>query len=62
MVPNYILTYSLNIISLPPKFSYLNYLWDIMGIGKITKIIVIDVIEKIVVKKKREKTDLPSQV
>ena len=26
-----------------------------MGIGKITKIIVIDVIEKIVVKKKREK-------
>ena len=36
------------------SFTYvMEHLWDLMGVGKITRRIVIEVIEKIVAKKKR---------
>ena len=40
---------------------FLNHLWNIMGVGKITKVIVREAAEKIVVKKKKGKQNLPSQ-
>ena len=51
-VPKSTLTYFLEIIFPPLKISSLKHLWDIMGVGKITKIIVREMIEKIVVTEK----------
>ena len=51
-VPKSTLTYFLEIIFPPLKSSSLKHLWDIMGVGKITKIIVREMIEKIVVTEK----------
>ena len=51
-VPKSNLYRSLNIIFPPLICSYLKHLWDIIVVGKITKIIVREVIEKIVVKNK----------
>ena len=50
-VPKSTITYFLNVIFLPLKYYYLNHLWDIMGVGKITKRIVREVIDRIVVTK-----------
>ena len=55
VLPNSDLTYFLNVIFPLLKCYYLNHLWDTMGVGKITKIIVIEVIDKIVVTKQRRK-------
>ena len=52
-LPKSTLTYSLNVIFPSLKCSSLKHLLYIMGIGKITKIIVREVIDKIVVKEKR---------
>ena len=54
-VPKFTLTYFLNVILPPLKCSSLKHLWDLMGVGKITKRIVREVIYKIAVKKKGEK-------
>ena len=51
-VPKSTLTYSLNTIFPLLIFFSLEHLWDIMSVGKITKIIVREVIEKIVFKGK----------
>ena len=53
-VPKSTLTYFLNVIFAPLKFSSMKYLWDLMGVGKITNRIVREVIEKIVVNTKGE--------
>ena len=53
--PKSTLTYFLNVLFAPLKCSSLKHLWDIMGVGKITKIIVREVIDKIVVTKQRGK-------
>ena len=52
-VPKSTLTYFLNVIFLKLKYASLKHLWDLMGVGKITKGIVREAAEKIVVKKKR---------
>ena len=52
-VPKSTLTYFLKVIFPPPKGFSLKHLWDLMGVGKITNRIVREVIEKIVVTKKR---------
>ena len=43
-VPNYTLTYFLKVIFLPLKSSSMKHLWYLMGVGKITKRIVIELI------------------
>ena len=43
-VPNSTLTYLLNVLFAPLKCSSLKHLWDLMGVGKITKRIVREVI------------------
>ena len=53
-LPNSTLTYFLNVIFPPLKCSSLRHLWDLMGVGKITKIIVREVIEKQLLRKKGE--------
>ena len=50
-LPKSTLTYFLDVILLTLKCSYLNHLWDLMGVGKITKRIVREFIDKIVVTK-----------
>ena len=50
------LTYSLSVIFTSLKCSSLKHLWYIMGVGKITKRTVREVIEKIVVKGKMGNT------
>ena len=52
-VPKSTLTYFLNVIFSPLTFSSLKHLWHLMDVFKITKIIVREVIEQIVVTKKR---------
>ena len=52
-VPKSTITHFLNVISHPLKCCPLKHLWDIMGVGKIKKIIVREVADKIVFKKKR---------
>ena len=54
-VPKSTLTYLLNVIFAPLKCYSLKHLWDIVGVGKITKIIVREVIEERVVNTKRGK-------
>ena len=54
-VPNSTLTIFLNVIFPSLECSSLKHLWDLMGVGKITKKIVREVTAKIVVKKKSEK-------
>ena len=53
VVPKSTLAYFLKEIFPPLKYSSLKHLWDIMGVGKITKRIVREVVDKIVVTKKR---------
>ena len=60
-VPKSTLTYFLKVIFPPLKSSSLKHLRDLMGVGRITKRIVREVIEKIVVTKKKGKQNLPSQ-
>ena len=60
-VPKSTITYFLKVIFPPLKKSSLKHLWGIMGVGKIIKRIVIEVIDKIVATKKRGKQNLPSQ-
>ena len=50
-VPKSDITVSLNVIFPTLKYSSLKHLWDIVGVGKITKRIVREVIAKIVVRK-----------
>ena len=50
-LPKSTITNSLNVISLPLNFYSLKHLCNIMGVGKITKIIVREVIETTFVKK-----------
>ena len=47
------LAHSLDVISLPLEFSSVKHLCDLMGVEKITKIIVREFIDKIVAKKNR---------
>ena len=49
------ITYFLEVILLPLIMSSLNHLWNLMGVVKITSIIVRELIEKIVVTKKGKK-------
>ena len=58
-VPKSTLTYLLNVIFPPLKCSFMDHLWDIMGFGKITKRIVRELIEKIVVTKQRGNKTYP---
>ena len=51
-VPDSTLIFPLNVTSPSLKCSSLKHLWDLMGVGKITKRIVREVIAKIVVKNK----------
>ena len=51
-VPKFTLTGSLNVIFPRLKFSSLKYLWDLMGVDKITKRIVREVMAKIFFNKK----------
>ena len=51
MVSRSNLAHSLDVISLPLEFSSVKHLCDLMGVEKITKIIVGEVIDKIVAKK-----------
>ena len=51
-VPNYTLTVSLNVIFLTLRCYSLKHLQGIMGVGKMTKRIVREVIAKMVVKNK----------
>ena len=53
-VPKFTLTYSLNVIFPPLEYSSLKHLWDLMGVRKITRRIVREVIEKLVARKKVE--------
>ena len=53
-VPKSTLTYFLNAIFPPLKCSSLKHLWDLMGVGKMTNLIVREVIDKIVVLEKGE--------
>ena len=54
-VPKSTLTYFLKVILPSLQIFSLKHLWDLMGVGKTTKRIVREVIEKIVVTKKRGK-------
>ena len=53
-LPKSTLTYFLKVIFPPLKSSSLKHLWNIMGVGKTTKRVVREVIEKIVVREKWE--------